>query len=517
MGPKKNSETPTKNDPVVSNETESENTIALQNLTTQMAAQNAQMMTFFKDMSSRLDAMEHRFDQQFEQQREESKSASSSLESIPDSAGKGITKDKEHLIFDNSKQTVENVNNQYQSPVKFIDNDEEDPTQIRQYLNMITQSALMMNVEEHMSGTIEYIPDNGGSLPHSTITILQPGAKKVFISNGNIGKLLSIAAILYTILTKSLKNDDALMMIADGGHTDGKGPWDNMQPFIMIHNLVERFGKGDVSSKVDAYDELSLIKQGESPDIVYVSKFNAIVKRQNQLNQPIPDDLILFYLLKNSSFQDFYEFIEEFIKNDRDKSWSSFIKKQMARDKAAIKNVDRKRRNTGEIEGTPVYSIKSSNRSNQLSPSTNSTVYGIRSENYLQIGQTFQAGHCYNCFATNHTVTVCNRPCSKCAHRDPSQPLHAARDCPKIRSSVSKPEVKVSTTQPQKSSNCTTPVFGSPEHEKYIRKQIKTQLVHQILAGEEISASSSDSDGAHPVNYIHARNWNGELSEDDIA
>jgi hypothetical protein len=40
--------------------------------------------------------------------------------------------------------------------------------------------------------------------------------------------------------------------------------------------------------------------------------------------------------------------------------------------------------------------------------------------------------------------------------------------------------------------------------------------VNQILAGEEISASSSDSDHTDTVNYIRARNINGAFSESDV-
>jgi hypothetical protein len=200
-----------------------------------------------------------------------------------------------------------------------------------------------------MSGTIEYVPENGGSLPSSVVTIVQPSAKRIYISSGNIEKLVSIAAILYTILMRSIKGD-----------------------------------------------------------------------------------------------------------------------------------------------ASPVYSI--------------------RSDNYVQVGQTLQSNHCPNCFATNHTIDVCIRPCTKYANRNPSKPLHAAKDCPQIRSQPAINTIKTTSKQPNDNKR---PVFGSEEHEQLVRKQIKKQLVNQIKAGEEISASSSDSDSADQVNYIRARNFNGAFSESD--
>jgi hypothetical protein len=344
-------------------------------------------------------------------------------------------KPKETFIFNNSKLAVESVNNLFSesSSIQYVIDDQTDPTEIRSMLKLGMQAGHMMNVAEHMSGTIEYAPENGGSLPSSVATIVQPSAKKSYISNGNIEKLVSIAAILYTILMKSIKDDATLYMIADGCNTKGNGPCDNMQPFLMYHNLVDRFGIGDVSSKVDAYDELSVIRQRDLPDMVYIAKFNAIAKRQIQLGQPIPDDLLLFYLLKNSSFQDFYDFIDDFIKHDIDKTWSAFMKKQLKRDKESIANVARRKRE--DHEGTQVYGITSSHRtSSRQLPTIITPVNSIRSDNYVQIGQLPKASDCTNCFSTTHKIDVCIRPCTKCANRNPSKPLHAAKDCPQIRS-----------------------------------------------------------------------------------
>lgn len=531
MGPKKNNETnnsPTKTDSVVSNETESENTIALQRLATQMATQFAQVMEAIATTNSsiavlktRMDDVEvtNKNDDEITINREDKKTINDDANAEPVNINSnlsfGFTRSNSNLtnpiapktkgIFISTKSTSASVAKLLEEATEYINKANElDANQPRKLLLMIKQASQMTNTQEHLEGSTEYIPDNGSTLPLTTKTIIQANAKKVYISPEEVGKLQSISSELCTLMTTSMV-DDTLRSIADGFNTDGNGPLDNMQPYLMFHNLFKKFGIGDTTSKVESIDEIAMIKQEDMPDLAYFSKFNIIYKRQIQLNQPLQFDVILHYMLKNSSYQDTYEFIQSFIQNGPDKSPKKFMELALDRDSKAITNEDRKRRHTNEIEGNPVYGIKS--RPIQSSSPITSSVNGIRSDNYLQVGQVFKPGGCTNCLSTNHTLLFCTRPCISCFQLDPSKATHAARDCPRIQSSTSKPEVKVSKV---------TPTFGSREHEAQVRKQIKNQLVQQILAGEEISASSSDSEGAHRVNYIGARNWNGALSEEEI-
>jgi hypothetical protein len=351
-------------------------------------------------------------------------------------------------IFISTKSTSTSITTILgEEEVVYCDNDKElDPNQPRKFLVLVKQSAQMTNTLEHMEGTAEYIPDNGSSLPVTTKTILQPNAKKIYISIEEVSKLQSIASELCTLMVKAIHKDETLTEIADGFNTEGDGPVNNMQPYLMFNNLFRKFGIGDTTSKVESIDEIAAIKQDDMPDLAYFSKFNIIYKRQKQLNQPLQFDVLLHYMLRNSSYQDTYEFIQTFIQSAPEKTPKKFMELVLERDSKAITNVDRKRRNTTDIEGDHVY--------------------GIRSDNYLQVGQIFKPGGCTNCLSSNHIVSSCIRICNPCFQRDPSNKTHAARDCPNIRSSkVSKPQVKTIKSTGKQSSDSKQPLFGSEEHE----------------------------------------------------